>query len=63
MSSENQDAKFIAKIIDQIARYAKANQMSVDDTIKTIGKWLINLTKISTFEGYKVDDKEAKDGF
>ena len=57
----NSDAEFIAKIIDQIARYAKANQMSVDDTIKTVGKWLIKLTKIGTFEGYKGDGEEVKD--
>lgn len=57
MSDEN----FIIEIIGRIAEYARENDYDIDDTIQSVGNWLIALTSISTFGHYKEGSNEQND--
>lgn len=52
---KEKDHKFLVHIIGEIAKYAKDNEMSVDDTINSIADWLKAMTEIATFENFKGD--------
>ena len=50
---EKQDKEFLLHIVNEIARYANENEMSVDETIDTVAEWLAAMRKIATFENLK----------
>lgn len=47
------EADFISHIACTICDYAKENGYAITDTVKTMGKNLIYLTEISTFDNWK----------
>ena len=44
------DEKFMTDLLTQIAKYARKNRYSVDETIKTISNNFLELLEIATFE-------------
>ena len=54
------DAEFLTHIISQICEYAIKNEMEPDDTLKAVAINIEMLLKISTFNGWKVE-QEAGD--
>ena len=53
--------EFIVEIVTEIAEYAREHNYDIDDTIRSMGEWLIALTDISTFEHFKEVDNEQND--
>ena len=50
---------FMTYIVGTICDYAKANELLITDTVRTIGKNLVALTRISTFDNWKGDGNEV----
>ena len=56
----NNDTKFMAFLIKEICDYAVDNNMSPDDTIKTIATNLLTLLSISTFEHWQKEEEKKE---
>lgn len=52
----SQDNDFFVNIICRICNYARKNEMSPDETIKTIGQNLVDLTTIASFDNWEIKD-------
>ena len=48
----SKDMKFLYEIISQICDYAVDNGLNPTDTVKTLGKNLILITEISSFDNW-----------
>lgn len=52
------DTEFLTHIISEICTFAVKNEMEPDDTLKKISESILELLKISTFDGWEGDEDE-----
>lgn len=52
------DSEFMTDLLNQIAKYARKNGYSVDETIKTISNNFLALVEIATFEDLGKGEEE-----
>ena len=52
------DEDFLVDLLCQIAKYARKNGMSVDETIRIISNNFLTLLEIATFEKLEKEDEE-----
>ena len=50
---KEQDINFFTNIIDQICKYANDNDMTPDETLRTVSENILALLEISTFNNMK----------
>lgn len=53
----SKDSELMAQVISLIASYAIENEMSPNETIKTVAENMLGLLEIATFENWRKKDE------